>query len=67
MCLYMVENNGCRVFAHAESIGDMDMTDLDFVDFYEVEDEPETLEIRVRGRLKRDLNNNKEERHDASQ
>lgn len=36
-------------------IGDMDMTDLDFVDFYEVEDEPETLEIRVRGRLKRDL------------
>ena len=33
-------------------IGDLDLDDLDFVDFYEVDDEPETLEIRVRGRLK---------------
>lgn len=36
-------------------IGDLDMDDLDFVDFYEVEGEPDTLEIRVRGRLKHDL------------
>ena len=36
-------------------IGDMDMDDLDFVEFYEVDGEPETLEIRVRGRLKHDI------------
>ena len=36
-------------------IGDMDMDDLDFVDFYEIDDDPETLEIRVRGRLKHDI------------
>ena len=36
-------------------IGDLDMDDLDFVDFYEVTDDPDTLEIRVRGRLKHDL------------
>jgi len=42
-------------------LGDMDMNDLDFVDFYEVVDDPETLEIRVRGRLKRDIGTTKKD------
>jgi hypothetical protein len=43
-------------------IGDLDMDQLDFVDFYEVEGEPDLLEIRVRGKLKPDIGTTTEQK-----
>ncbi len=47
-------------------IGDLDLDDLDFVEFYEVIDDPDTLEIRVRGRLKPDAGLTTKEKEDVA-